>query len=196
MAALLTSLLVVGCAGPGDIEPSTRTVVGIASNSEWPVPTGFNVLLPLTHERVTEIARNDPGTSSDLPEFTMLGDVEVSGETERVLVAVYADEGSGGARATEVLRSWIELLIEADFSEPVVSHRNGLLVATSRGQAQGPTRDSPRGVILVAISEAKTERVWRLMCSVSSEVVSDAVAQLCERIWGEVRPTDHVLPSQ
>ena len=148
MAALFMGvLLVVGCAGPTDTEPSARTVVNISGDSGWPVPSGFNVLLPLTHEQVAEVVRNDPGTFSDPPEFTMSGDVGVSGETERVLITVYADGVSRGARATEVLTSWLELFVDADFPESKVSHRGGLLVATSRGRAQGPTEISPQGVI-------------------------------------------------
>ena len=69
MAALFMGvLLVVGCAGPTDTEPSARTVVNMSGDSGWPVPSGFNVLLPLTHEQVAEVVRNDcKGRSNNGP---------------------------------------------------------------------------------------------------------------------------------
>ena len=190
MAMFTVVLVAVACGGPTDTEPpaSTNTTITIAVDSEWTVPSGFSIVLPLTFERVSEMLRNDPGTPPDLPEFSMSGEVEADGKRERVLIAVYSDGVSAEARPMEVLTSWLESIVGADFADLMVIDRIGLQLATSRGQAQSPAQSSRQGIIVTVISEPETQRVWRLMCLVSSEVIGDEVARICEQVRDELRP--------
>ena len=103
-------------------------------------------------------------------------------------LAAYSDGVYNDARPTGILTSWIELFVGAEFGEPVTWHRGGLYLATSRGHAQGPAQSSPQGVLLIVISEPDTQRVWRLMCAVSSKVMSDEVARVCEEVRDAFRP--------
>ncbi len=112
MAMSMVVLVAVACGGPTDTEPpastSTTVTITIAVDSEWQVPSGFNIVLPLTFERVSEMLRNDPGAPPDLPEFSMSGEVQADGKRERVLIAVYSDGVSAEARPKEVLTSWLK----------------------------------------------------------------------------------------
>ena len=176
------------CGGATDTEPPSSTAITIAVDSEWRVPSGFNVMLPVAYGRVIEMLKNDPGTPPDLPDFSMSGKVSAAEDAERVLVAAYSDGLSSDARPTGVLRSWIELFNGAEFAEPVTSDHGDLHLATARGKAQGLAQRSPQGVLLIVISEPHTQRVWRLMCAVSAKVMSDEVARVCEEIRDEFRP--------
>ncbi len=176
------------CGRATDTEPPSSTTVTIAVDSEWQIPPGFNVMLPVAYGRVIEMLKNDSGAPPDLPDFSMSGKVAAAEDAERVLIAAYSDGVSSDARPTGVLTSWIELFGGAEFAEPVTSDRGGLHLATSRGQAQGLAQSSPQGVLLIVISEPDTQRVWRLMCAVSSEVMSDEVVRVCEEVRDEFRP--------
>ncbi len=198
IAMFIVVLVAVACGEPTGTEPpasaSAPTTIAIAVDSEWQVPAGFGVVLPLTYEQVGEMLRNDPGSPPDLPEFSMSGEVGPDGESERVAIVVYSDGMSTEARPREVLTSWLKSSVGGDFPEIVVVHRNGVQWAMSRGQAQGPAQGSPQGVIAIVISEPETQRVWRLMCLVSSEVVSDEAADICEQVRDEFRPQSLTLP--
>ena len=197
IATFIVVLVVVACGGLPDVETpaSIGTTVTIPTDSEWQVPSGFNVVIPLTYKQVVEMLKNDLGSPPNLPEFTMSGEVATDGEPERVGIVVFSDGVSDGARPSEVLTSWFESFSGADFAEPVVLNRSGLQIAASRGHAQGPAQSSRQGAILIIIAEPETRRVWRVMCLVSSEVLSDEVARFCERISDEFRPIESSLIS-
>ena len=182
------------CGGPTDTEPPSSTTVTIAVDSEWRVPSGFNVMLPVACGRVIEMLKNDSGAPPDLPDFSMSGEVAAAEDVERVLIAAYSDGVSNEARPTEVLMSWIESTVGAEFAEPVTLDRGGLHLATSPGKAQGLAQSSPQGVLLIVISEPDTQRVWRLMCAVSSKVMSDEAARVCEEVSDEFRPLPLTAP--
>ena len=191
IAMFIVVMVTVACGGPTDTEPpaGTTTTIAIAVDSEWQVPAGFSVVLPLTYKRVGEMLRNDPGSPPDLPEFSMSGEVAHDGESVRLVIIAYSDGVSTEARPKEVLTSWLKSsVVGGDFAEIVVVHRNGVQWAMSRGQAHGPAQGSPQGVIATVISEPETQRVWRLMCLVSSEVVTDEAANICEQVRDEFRP--------
>ena len=187
IATSIVVLVAVACGGATDAQPPVRTTVTIAVDSEWQVPAGFSVVLPLTNEGVGEMFRNDPGAPPDLPEFSMSSEVQADGEPERVVIAVYSDGVSAEARPMQVLTSWLEPSVGGDFAEPLALDRGDLQLATSRGQAQG-AQGSRHGVIMTVISEPETQRVWRLMCLVSSEVMSDEAQKVCEQARDEFRP--------
>ncbi len=187
IATVLVVLIAVACGNPpgAEIEVSTdvaETTVSIALDSEWQVPSGFNVSLPMTNERLGTMLRNDAGAPPDLPEFTMLREGTPDQELETVVIAVYSDGVVADRSLSEMLDSWLNSFRDAKFGETVEGRRNGVQWAMSRGTAQGPGQLSPQGLIVIVITEPETQMAWRLSCLVSSEEVSDAVAGLCEQV--------------
>ena len=118
----MVALVAVACGGPTDTEPSVSTVstgttVTLGIDSKWQVPSEFDVGLPLTHEQMEVMIRNDRGGQSDVPEFTMSGEVATDEGPERVLIIIYSDGVSTEARPMEVLRPWLNLVQGADLGE-------------------------------------------------------------------------------
>ena len=172
-----------------DANTAASTTFTIAGDSEWQIPAGFRVVPTPTRNQVDELLANDVGPPPDLPEFSMTRESEASGERESVLIVVWADGVSAKADPREVLMSWTEDGIRrAEYDAVVVTDRIGLQSATWRGQAQSLAQSSPQGVIVTVISDLETQRVWRLLCIVSSEETSDEVARICDQVQAEFRP--------
>ena len=195
IAAVMVALVAVACGGPTDTEPpvstvATGTTVTLGIDSKWQVPSEFDVGLPLTHEQVEVMIRNDRGGPPDIPEFTMSGEVATDEGPERVLIIIYSDGVSTEARPMEVLRPWLKLVQGADLGEGEITlvDQGGLEWALWRGQTLGFGQSSPQGVILTVISDPKTSMVWRLGCLATSEVMSDKVATVCEQVRDGFRP--------
>ena len=184
---LVIVLASIACTSP---PPPTGTTVTLAGNSQWQAPPGFEILLPFTYEQVVLMLRNDPGSPPHFPEFTMSGNVETSGEEEKMLIAVFHLRVLHEPQAKEELAHFLELVIGAAFDEPSIGHQDGLSFATTRGVAQPLGQDAPQRLILTAIVDSETGRVWRLMCAVDSAEFSDEAAQICE----ETRSSFHALP--
>ncbi len=176
-------LLSVACSSP-----PTGTTVTLAGNSQWQAPPGFEILLPFTYEQVALMLKNDPGSPPSIPEFTMSGDVEVSGGKEKLLIAVFFLRVLHEPKAMEELAHWQERVIGAAFDEPSLDHQDTLSFATTRGVAQSLGQDAPQGFILTAIVDAETGRVWRLLCAIDSEEFSGEAAQICEETRSSFNP--------
>ena len=195
-ATVILVLLAIACGSPADADPTVSTdtdptastTVTIARDSEWQVPPGFNVLLPLSYKQVGVMLANDLDAPPDIPDFTMTREAEASGELESVVIAVYSDGVSAEAGPREVLTSWTESIVGAEFDGVVTTELIGLQTATWRGRSQGVDQSSPQGVIAAVISDLETQRVWRLLCIVSSEETSDEVARICDQVQAEFRP--------
>ena len=191
----MVALVAVACGGASDTEPpvstvATGTTITLGIDSKWQVPSDFDIGLPLTHEQMEMMIRNDRGGQSDVPEFTMSGEVANDEGPERVLIIVYSDGVSTGARPMEVLGPWLNLVQGAELSEGEITlvDQGGLEWALWRCQAQGLGQSSPQGYILTVISEPKTNMVWRLSCVVMSEEISNEVATVCEQVRDGFRP--------
>ena len=194
-ATAILILIAVACGNPTDADltasigtvSSAGTTFTIADDSEWQIPSGFRVVPPPTRKQVDEMLANDVGAPPDLPAFSMTRESETNGELESVVIAVYSDGVSSEARPKEVLESWFNSIRRADFDVVIVMDRIGLQLATSRGQGQGHTQNSPQGIILTVITNLETQKVWRLSCFVSSKEVSDEVARVCQQVADEFR---------
>ena len=200
---MILVLIAVACGSPSDtapigntdaqatteVDPAASTTFTIAGDSEWQIPSGFQVMPPPTRKQVDEMSANDVGAPPDLPAFSMTRESETGGEREHVVIVVYADGVSAKASPREVLASWTtESIAGAEYVAIVTVDRIGLQMATWRGQAQGPGQVSPQGVIAAVIYDLETHKVWRLLCTVSSEEVSDEVARICDQVQAEFRP--------
>ena len=129
------------------------------------------------------------GGPPDIPDFSMTGEAETSGERESVLIVVWADGVSDKEDPREALMSWTENGIRlAEYDTVVVTDWIGLQSASWRGQAHILGQESPQGMIAAVISHPETQRAWRLLCFVTSEQVSDEVARICDQVQAEVRP--------
>ena len=195
-ATAVLVLMVVACGNPtgGDPTVSSNTndpvagnTVTIAGDSEWQIPYGFNVVLPLTYQQIGAMLANDVGPPPDMPDFTMTREA-AGGMQESVVIAVYSDGVSTEAGPREVLTSWTESIAGAEYVAMVTVGRVGLEMATWRGQAQGPGQDSPQGIIPAVIYDLETHKVWRITCIVSSEETSEEVARICDQVQAEFRP--------
>ena len=195
-AAVILFLIVVACGSPTDTDPtasigtvsSTSKTVTIAGDSEWQIPSGFNVVLPLTYDQIVAMLANDVGVPPDIPDFTMTREATASEVQDRVVIAVYSDGVSAEADPMEVLTSWTETIAGAEYGAFVTVDRVGLHMATWRGQAHSLDQESPQGIIAAVISHPETQKVWRLWCFVTSEGVSDEVARICDQVQAEFRP--------
>ncbi len=194
MATFLVALVALGCGVPDaqpptfDTERPASTVLTVALDSEWQVPSGFGIILPITHEGLREDLDHDRGDPPDQPEFSMWGEVPSGGELVQVTIAAFSDGASGETPLPEVLESFIGSFTNPDFAEPVAHDRNGLHIATARGNARHPLESPPQGVDLTVFFESETQKVWRLMCFASTEVVRDEVARICEEVRDGFRP--------
>ncbi len=195
--AVTLALIAIACKNPTDADPTaiTQTVsradtaVTVPFDSEWQIPTGFEVLVPYAREQFDAIMAKDVGPPPDLPVFSMTRASEPEKNGENVTIVVYSDGASPDAGPEEVLASWTRQSIAgAEYVDIVTVDRSGLQMATWRGRAQGPGQDSPQGIIAAVIYDLETYKVWRLLCAVSSNEVSDEVAQICEQVQREFRP--------
>lgn len=164
------------------------TTLTVPFDSEWQVPPGFGVTMPFTQDRARELIENDRGAPPDIPEFSMWGEVVSDGELAQVTIALFSDGLSDEARPAEILKSWFASFDNADFTEPVRLDRDGLHIATSRGQSRHASQSFPQGADLTVFLEPETQRVWRLLCFASTEVVDNEVARICEQVRDGFRP--------
>ena len=179
-------LVALACAST-DVQ-QVGTTLTVPFDSEWQVPPEFGVTIPFTQDRARELIENDRGGPPDTPEFSMWGEVVSHGELAQVTIALFSDGVSDEARPAETLRSWFGSFDSADFTEPVRLDRNGLHIAISRGQARHASQSSPQGADLTVFLEPETQRVWRLLCLASIEVVDNEVARICEQVRDGFRP--------
>ena len=144
--------------------------------------------IPFTQDRARKLIENDRGGPPDTPEFSMWGGVVSDGELAQVTIALFSDGVSDEARPAEALRSWFGSFDSADFTEPVRLDRDGLHIAISRGQARHASQNSPQGADLIVFLEPEIQRVCRLLCLASIEVVDNEVARICEQVRDGFRP--------
>lgn len=145
---LVGVLVIVACAGSNDAAHAEPITVRIAVDSEWSAPPGFSITLPFTYRRIAEILKSDPGGIPDLPTLSMSKDIESGEEQASEFIGIYADGVSEEIQPEVVLASWFKSFRGGDFSTPIVQVRNGLQIAWSQGQGQGPADTSPRRIIL------------------------------------------------
>ena len=55
-------------------------------------------------------------------------------------------------------------------------------------EARHASQSSPQGADLTVFLEPETQRVWRLFCFASTEVVDNKVARICEQVRDGLRP--------
>ena len=191
-ATVILVLLAVACGSPFGTSIGTvstaGTTVTISADSEWQIPSGFRVVLPPTRNKVDAMSSKYVEGTSDIPDFSMKRKSEPDRELESVVIVVYSDGVSAEANPEEVLTSWTDSIQGAEYAAFVVTNGIGRQVATWRGQAQSLAQSSPQGVIITVISDLETQRVWRLLCIVSSEETSDEVARICDQVQAEFRP--------
>ena len=187
IATFIVVLAGLAC-GATDAKPASTTLT-VALDSEWQVPSGFGITLPATYEGVRELLESDSGGDPpDLPEFSLWGEVPSGGELVQVTIAAFSDGATGETPLPDVLESFIGSFTNHAFAEPVAQDRNGLHLATARGNARHPLESPPQGVDLTVFLESETQRIWRLMCFASTEVVRDEVARICEEVRDGFRP--------
>ena len=187
-ATAILVLIAVACGNPTNAVSTSGTTVTIAGDSEWQIPPGFSVIPTSATLQDDVTSANDVGPPPDLPDFSMRREIEAGGEREWVLIIVWADGVSAELGPEEVLMSWTENGIRrAKYDAVLVTDRMGLQSATWRGQAQAHSQTA-QGLIAAVISHPETQRVWRLSCFVSSEEVSDEIAQICDQFQAEFRP--------
>lgn len=193
VALLIGALVPFGCFAPDTAERPDATIITIANDSEWSVPPGFSVTLPLSYRQIAETLKNDTPTLPDFPTFTMSRGADTADGRPGELIAIFADGISEASQAEDVMSSWFNSFTGADFPGPTVQTRNDLQIASARGHAQSPTESSPQEVILTVISEPQTQRIWRLLCLRASGSMSDDAVRACNQVTDEFSPLP--LPS-
>ena len=192
VAVFIVVLVGLACGG-SQAQPASTTLT-VALDSEWQVPSGFGVIIPLSDDRFWELLEHDRRDPPDIPEFSMWGEVLSGGELVQVSIAPFSDGLSHEARPAELLKSWFGSFENADFTEPVRRDRDGLHIATARGNARHPLESPPQGVDLTVFFEPDTQRVWRLFCLVSTGMVDNEVARICEQARDGFRPLEDPYP--
>ena len=184
-------LLACGQASTASTEHAAGTTLTVVLDSEWQVPSGFGVRIPPTHFWARQLLEDTLEDAASQPEFSTEGEVPFDGGLARVTIALFSDGVSDETQPAEVLKSWLEIFVGADFTEPVRVDRDGLHIAVLRGHAQHVSQSAPAAFILTAFRDPETRRMWRLLCAEdAAEVVHDEVARVCQQFSDGFRPLE------